>query len=94
MATETRTIVSMDDILSSFFAAIIDKENSLFSESPLLAAMRNLYAQKPTAAICSFCLDDEAIAEVINQLKGHSERNRLQRHDGCGENSCRRSERL
>ena len=71
MATETRTIVSMDDILSSFFAAIIDKENSLSSESPLLAAMRSLYAQKPTAAICSFCLDDEAIAEVINQLKGH-----------------------
>ena len=72
MATDKRELVLLDDILSSFFAAIIDKENAFSSESsPLLAAMRNMYAQKPTTDICSFNLDDEAIAAVINQLKGH-----------------------
>lgn len=79
MATDKRELVLLDDILSSFFAAIIDKENAFFSESPLLAAMRNMYAQKPTTDIRSFSLDDETIAAVINQLKDHLN----SRHSDC-----------
>ena len=71
MATNTIQIASMDDILSSFFANIIAKENTISSATPLLSAMKDIYAQKTTSSICTFCLDDNAIATAINQLKDH-----------------------
>lgn len=71
MVNGEKQIVALEDILSSFFAAIIGKDDSPSLASPLLAAMKGLYVQKPIPAMCSFCLDDEAIATAINQLKAH-----------------------
>ena len=61
--------ISLYDVLSSFFTAIIGNEDTLSSASPLLAALKAMYVQKPNSAICSFNLDDKSIAVAINQLK-------------------------
>ena len=71
IANSTKKIVSLDNVLSSFFAVIVGKEDALSSASPLLAAMKDMYVHKPTSSICSFCLDDESIATAINQLTDH-----------------------
>lgn len=71
MATNPKQTASMVDILSSFFANIIAKDDTLSSATPLLAAMKDIFVQKTTSNICTFCLDDNAIAAAINQLKDH-----------------------
>lgn len=71
MANGTQQTVSLEDILSSFFSAIVGHEDTLSSSLSLLTTMKDIYLQRSTSPIYSFCLDDESIASAINQLKKH-----------------------
>ena len=69
MAMDNNEIVSLDGILSSFFAAISSKEDTISMAPNLLSVLKDLYAQRVTAKVYTFCLDDDAIASAINHLK-------------------------
>lgn len=71
MAEEKQIIITLDNILSSFFDGIISKKGILYASSPLLTAMNSMYVQNPSSEIFAFNLDDDAIATTINQLKNH-----------------------
>ena len=66
---DNNEIVSLDGILSSFFAAISSKEETISMAPTLLSVLKDLYAQRVTAKVYTFCLDDDAIASAINHLK-------------------------
>lgn len=65
----TTKIVSFEDTLSAFFAAITTDTASLTTQSPLLQAIISIYRQKPLEEICQFALDDGSASVAINQLK-------------------------
>ena len=69
MSTRKQQSQSLEEILSSFFEEISPNREILSPTLPLIAAMKDMYAQNPSNAICSFQLDDKSIANVINQLK-------------------------
>ena len=64
-----KNISSLEESLSAFFEAVTTEDTS--SSSPLLDAVRDIYAQKPTSGFCEFELDDDAIGAAIDALKGH-----------------------
>ena len=69
MPNTTPKIVSFEDTLSAFFAAITTVAASSIVSSPLQQALISLYNQNPLPDICQFALDDESASVAINQLK-------------------------
>lgn len=69
MPNTTPKIVSFEDTLSAFFAAITTDAAPLATQSPILQAIVSIYCQQPLEDICQFALDDESASVAINQLK-------------------------
>ena len=69
MPNTTPKIVSFEDTLSAFFAAITTDAAPLATQSPILQAIISIYCQQPLEDICQFALDDESASVAINQLK-------------------------
>lgn len=68
MCENAKHIISFEDTLSSFFAAIASNVAPM-ENTPLLQAITSIYQEKPLDAVCSFALDDESASVAISQLK-------------------------
>ena len=69
MPDTTPKIVSFEDTLSAFFAAITTDAAPLATQSPILQAIISIYCQQPLEDIYQFALDDKSASVAINQLK-------------------------
>ena len=66
MASCRHSILSLEDILSLFFAKDQHSAEASSLSSPLLKVMKDLYAQHPSSPVCAFNL--EIVLRIPAQL--------------------------